>query len=60
MNLETFSSDYNRNTKIIKQTDADFIADIDRLKRIICELHAVIYRNEFPKSLHRQLLKLSP
>lgn len=58
--LKTFSSDYNRGPEQIEQTEADFQADIVRLRRITAELHGLIHRNEIPRSLHKQLLKLSP
>ncbi len=58
MHLHTYSGDYGRTPERIIQTDEDFEGDITRMKRIICELHALVYRNEIPQSLHKQLQKL--
>lgn len=58
--LTTFSSDYNRTAERIEQTIPDFIKDIRRLRRIICELHALIYRSEVPQSVQKQLQRLNP
>jgi len=55
--LIPFSSDYNRITERVEQTLADFDKDINRMRRIICELHALIYRMEIPASVHKRLQK---
>jgi len=58
--LMTYSGDHNRKEEKIAQNLEDFHADIDRLKRIICELHAFCYRNEVPASLQKELCRLNP
>lgn len=58
--LQTFFSDFNRKVERLILSLEDFHADRDRLKRIICELHALVYRNEIPLALHQQLPPQSP
>lgn len=58
--LETYASDTNRNAEQLEMTLKDFQADRDRLKRIICELHAFCYRDEIPLGLHKQLSQPTP
>jgi len=56
--IKTFSSDYARDTEIFDQKADDFENDIKRLRRITAELHGLIYRDEIPLQLHKQLQKL--
>jgi hypothetical protein len=58
--LRTFFSDFNRKEETLVQHLEEFERDRDRLKRIICELHALIYRNEIPRALHQELQKQAP
>ncbi len=55
--VKPFSSDYNRPPEQIEQTLPDFDKDLHRLRRIICELHALVWRSELPQGLHKQLQK---
>lgn len=55
--LTPFSSDYNRPLDRVEQTLPDFDKDLHRLRRIICELHALVWRSEIPQGLHKQLQK---
>lgn len=58
--LKTFFSDFNRKQETLVQDLSDFHKDRDRLKRIICELHALVHRNEIPVALQQQLQKQVP
>jgi hypothetical protein len=58
--LRTFFSDFNRKEETLVHFIEDFHKDRDRLKRIICELHALIYRAEISLALHKQLQKQAP
>ncbi len=55
--LTPFSSDYNRSVEKIEQTLPDFDKDVVKLRRITCELHALVWRCELPQGLHKQLQK---
>ncbi|PWE17276.1 hypothetical protein DDZ18_06195 [Marinicauda salina] len=58
--LYTFSGDHNRQPVRIAQTIDDFASDKNRLKRIICELHAFCARGAISSGLDKQLSQLSP
>lgn len=58
--LSTFSSDFNREPEHLTLRLDQFKADGDKLRRIICELHALTYRNEISAELHKRLLPRSP
>lgn len=55
MYLQVFSGDHNRKSMTLRQSIEDYRNDINRLKRIICELHAFCYRNEVPAGLQKSL-----
>ena len=57
--IKPFSSDYARSIEPIEQTLFDFEKDRATLRRITAEFHGFIHRNEIPKSLQKQLQRLT-
>ena len=60
MHIKPFSGHYTKSPETLDLTLEDFKDDADRLRRIICELHALVYRREVSAGLHKQLRRLAP